>query len=59
LLAAHPVTTDALASLLDCAGQWSAEEDLPIPGAGDAAAAAALVSAHPGAAQALAVLIGG
>ncbi|MDT4994651.1 MAG: hypothetical protein QOH97_4543 [Actinoplanes sp.] len=59
LLAAHPVTTDALASLLDCAGQWSAGDDLPIPGAGDAAAAAALVSAHPGAAQALAMLIGG
>jgi hypothetical protein len=54
LLAAHPVTTDAMAALLGCVGEWSAvaPDDL-----GDAAAG--LLAAHPGTAAAVAALIGG
>ncbi|MFI7541926.1 hypothetical protein [Actinoplanes sp. NPDC049599] len=54
LLAAHPDTTDAMAALLGCAGEWSP------PGAagGDGAdAAAELLAAHPETAEAVGVLL--
>ncbi|MFI5841466.1 DUF5682 family protein [Catenuloplanes sp. NPDC051500] len=52
LLAAHPVTTDAVAELLGCAGEWT-----PVAPAGGGAATA-LLAAHPQPAEAVAHLIG-
>ena len=52
LLAAHPEATDAVASLLGCAGEWMPAEE----GAGPVAD---LLTAHPDTAQAMEVLLAG
>ncbi|WP_033338177.1 DUF5682 family protein [Catenuloplanes japonicus] len=53
LLAAHPVTADAVAGLLGCEGEWAAPAAVP-----EGAAAVALLTAHPETAGAVALLIG-
>ena len=55
LLAAHPTTTDTMAALLGCVGEWSTPEG---PEGGDVAeAAAGLLAAHPDTAGAVMALI--
>ena len=56
ILTAHPTTTDALAALLGCEGEWSTAEEPPA--ADVAEAAAELLTTHPDTAKAVVALIG-
>jgi hypothetical protein len=58
ILAHHPATTDDVAALLGCAGEWSTTEDASgLPGEGGAVAAAGLLAAHPDTAEAVVMVI--